>query len=150
MNYYEMRWNERKEFLKSSSIIGTIAALLFTMWVAISSGFSSIAEVFEAVLTFVVLALLFTAIIVVTRMMRNHGGAGKGFAINMVNGLWIAAINAFTGSGIGIVIGLFLMFIFFWLFLIVAAIYAIYFPISTIYFYVMYKKQIGSKGASTT
>lgn len=143
MDYYEMRWNERKRLLISSSIIGSIAALLLIVWGVVTMGFSSITEVFQAAVALVFLALLFTAIIVIVRMIKN--GTGEGFAINMLNGFWMVVINSFSASMIGMVIGLFMMVVFFWLFLIVAAIYAMYFPISTIYFYVKYKKEVASK-----
>lgn len=150
MDNYEMRWNERKGFLVSSLIIGSIAAILVIIWGIITTGVSDVGEFFQVIFAFVFLDLLFTAIIVMIRMIKNNGSIGGGFAINMLNGLWTTVINAFTGSWLGIVIGLLMMVVFFWLFLFVAAIYAIYIPISTIYIYVMYKKQVGPKASSVS
>ncbi|NLP16745.1 MAG: hypothetical protein GX379_06890 [Clostridiales bacterium] len=141
MNNYEMEWIERKELLKSSLIFGTIVSFLFILFFSITnSAINSIGDVFEAFTAFLFFALVFTATMIVVKMIKR-GGVGQGIFITLLYGVWTAAKNAFAGSMLGVALGVLIMIVFFWLFLIVVAIYAIYVPISSIYYYTMYKKQ---------
>lgn len=141
MNNYEMEWIERKELLKSSLIFGTIVSFLFILFFSITnSAINSIGDVFEAFTAFLFFALVFTATMIVVKMIKK-GGVGQGIFITLLYGVWTAAKNAFAGSMLGVALGVLIMIVFFWLFLIVVAIYAIYVPISSIYYYTMYKKQ---------
>ena len=140
MGYYQMLWEERKRFLKSSCILGAIIAIVLTIVIG-KQGISSVSDFFELILVFVVFSLFFIAVVAVARMIFGGGSAGGNFAIGAVNGLWMATLNAFTGSMLGIAIGLCMLFFFIILFGIVAAIYTIYLPISSIYYFIKARQE---------
>lgn len=90
---------------------------------------------------FIAFALFFISFVAVFRMLFGGDGAGKNFAIGAVNGVWIATLNAFTGSILGIVIGVFMLFFFIILFGILATIYAVYLPVTSIYYFIRARQE---------
>lgn len=148
MKSYEMLWNERKSFLFSSMAAGgVIAIFLGVLATAIMiyenkmmDGF--VGNVFEIIGSTLLLFIMFSACIAVGRLVFGKSSVGGNFATNMVHGFWVTVVNTITGGWLGLMLGLFLCFVFFWLFMAVTIGYSIYLPVSSIYLYVKYKKEI--------
>lgn len=141
MGTYTIRWKERKAFLFSSMVIGAVLAVCFAVFMALNVTGDFWENALPLVMVTLISFFLFTAIVAVGRLVFGKSSGGN-FATNAVNGLWGAVISAVTGGGVGLVIGLLIFFVFMWLFAIVAVYYAIYLPASSIYLFVMSKKEI--------
>ena len=144
MNTYTTKWNERKKFLFSSTIIGAALAILFLVFFIISNGPGSrfaLEDILFAFLFFLVLVLIFTPLILVGRLVFSKNSIGGSFATNTISGLFYMAMDMMSGGYIRATIGVFMFVLFGALFLLTVAIYVVYLPVSTIYFYVMYKKE---------
>lgn len=146
MENYQELWEERKGFLKTSCLIGVIIALVCTAlmgkyaFASVSNAGDFVTAIIVMLMLFVMFALFFIAVVSVGRMVFGKSESGSNFAIGLVNGIWTATLNAFSGSLVGIVIGLCMALVFLIAFGIVAAIYAIYLPISSIYYFAKAKQ----------
>lgn len=148
-NYYtyEERWIERKSFLRSSTIIGAILAAAFSIWAMIegiknSDGLKEIlSTILGSLVVFIIFLLIFSALIAVGRLIFG-GSTGGNLVTNAMNGFWVMCISTVTSGGIGMVIGAIMFFGFVFLFMAVAAGFAVYLPISSIYLYVMYRQEM--------
>ena len=143
MGTYTALWMERKKFLLSSMIIGAILTVLIAVWMLtdIPEGRTVISLALEFVATVIGLFLFFTAVVAVGRMVFGKSSVGSNFATNVIIGFWSTIIGIMRGGVFGIVIGMLLMIVYWFLFVIVAVGYSIYLPISSIYYYVMYRKE---------
>ena len=144
MGTYTALWMERKKFLFSSMIIGAIITVVLAVVMLFNPPEGTMIElVFSYIATVVGLFLFFTAVVAVGRLVFGKGSAGGNFATNVIVGFWSTIIGIIRGGVFGIVIGMFLMIVFTFLFAVVAAGYAIYLPISSVYYFVMYRKECG-------
>ena len=143
MGTYTVLWMERKSFLFSSMIVGAILTVAIAIWMLtdIPEGRTFISLAFEFVATVIGLFLFFTAVVAVGRMVFGKSSVAGNFATNVIVGFWSTIIGIIRGGVFGIVIGMFLMIVFAFLFAVVAAGYAIYLPISSIYYFVMYRRE---------
>ena len=143
MNNYEMLWNERKQFLKVNSMIGAILSVGLNIWFYKDSfGISAFWKcgglgslIFTTLLGF----LLFTACISIARMMKEQGQTG--LLIGFLTGFLSVIIRTAKTGVVGLSFGMVMMFVFGGLFLIVAAGYSVYLPVSSIYRFVKYKQE---------
>ena len=140
MGYYEAAWTERKHFLATSSIIGMIISLVTTILSAAGGMFEGMegAAAGGFIVFFILFSILFIPVVTIVRMM---GGKAEGFAIGMLSGLWTSMLSSIFDWGPGMVIGMIEFCIFGILFSIVALGYAVYLPVSSIYYFIKYKQE---------
>ena len=145
MGEYEYLWNERKEFLLSSLKIGAIATVcicVFGLIAIISAGTPWWQAILALLVMMIPSILIVVPAVAVGRLVFGSGVIGGGAITRFLNGIWMMIWGILTGGWFGLVIGLLLCMIFVWVFGAVVIGYAIYLPISSIYLYVKYKKEI--------
>ena len=144
MGYYESAWKDRKSFLFSSMLIGAVLAIAFAVFMAfnLTEGYSFFENVMGVIGVALIGFVVFSALVAVGRLVFFKNAAGGNFATNFVNGVWLTIVSMITGGWFGLVIGLLLCFVFLWLFAIVVIGYAVYLPISSIYLFIRYKKEV--------
>ena len=146
MGEYEYLWNERKNLLVSSIKIGAIIGLCITLVLTITL---SNLEVLERIAFFFVtllgMAFGISIIVVVGRLIfSNHTSSeiSRGALAGFMHGIWMTICGLFTSGIVGLFIGLALCLVFGSVFGVVLIGYSIYLPISSIYLYIQYKKEI--------
>lgn len=143
MTTYTERWNERKKYLFSSMLIGAVLAVVFLIFIFFEGTGShfTLEDILWACIYFLVAFVIITPVILVGRLVFSKNSIGGSFATNMISGLFFMAVDMMSGGYIRATIGIFMFMIFGALFLLTVAIYVVYLPVSTMYLYVMYKKE---------
>ena len=136
MGYYQAIWEDRKEFLIKSVVIGGALSLIANVLIVASGMYrgGKAIDIFLAfLLMFLLLAIVFSSTVSIIRMM---GDEADGFAVGFLCGFKTTIRNTFFGFGIGTVIGIVKILLFAALFAITIAFYCVYLPVSTIYYFV--------------
>lgn len=142
MNYYQKKWEERKRFLKSTCIISTIITIvIFVATLFCSAGFETIWEIVFIPIMFLGMDVVFTAYVAVFRMVFGKSNIGRGIGANMLRSFWTLIVSSCFYSIPGMCLGLLLMVVFCFLLMICGVWYAIYLPITTIYYYLQARKE---------
>ncbi|MCI2048307.1 MAG: hypothetical protein LKJ76_01130 [Lachnospiraceae bacterium] len=140
METYTMKWEKRKDFLKKSCLIGLIAGIIVSvLLIIVSGGIQTGKDIWEAVVFVVIMILFSIAATCVIRMMKN--GSSEGFAIGALGSFWGMCLGAFSGGTFGFVAGFIMMIIYGLLFIAVACFYAIYLPVTSVYYYIRQKNE---------
>lgn len=143
MGYYETIWEDRKRMTFTSLIAGGIIGLIVAIATCVNAGYGFWGDLGQGILMFLIITLFLTAMIIIIRSIHQGSAAGvaAGAGVGILASLIGAIASSARGGGIGLVLSFCMLIIFLFVLLVVAAIYAIYIPISDIYYFVKAKQE---------